>query len=209
MLRDLTISEFGKVLASNSPAPGGGSVAALSGMLGANLVAMVCRLTIGKKGLEEHQEQVSVVLEQADRLGESLLERIDLDTEAFNEVMAGFKLPKETDAEKAARTTAIQQGYKNAIQSPQGIARECLEVLQLAERLLGKSNTNALSDLGVAGQQAFAGLRGALMNVRINLPSIKDDDFVRNTTEESKTLLRRGEEIAGRIYSSVSSSLGG
>ena len=204
----MTVADFGEVLGSNSPAPGGGSVAALSGMLGANLVAMVCRLTIGKKGYEEHEGEASAVLADADRLGQSLLQRIDLDTEAFNEVMAGFKLPKDTDAEKVARTSAIQQGYKSAIQSPQGIARECLEVLQLAERLLGKSNTNALSDLGVAGQQAFAGLQGAIMNVKINLPSIKDHVFVSSTTDESKTLLSKGQDIASRIYSSVSSTLG-
>ena len=208
MLRDMTVAKFAEVLASNSPAPGGGSVAALSGMLGANLVVMVCRLTIGKKGYEEHEGAASAVLVEANRIGQSLLQRIDLDTEAFNEVMAGFKLPKDTDVEKAARTAAVQQGYKSAIQSPQGIARECLEVLKLAERLLGKSNTNALSDLGVAGQQAFAGLHGALMNVQINLPFIKDQDFVRSATEEAKMLLSEGKGVAGRIYSSVSSSLG-
>lgn len=203
----MTIAEFGEVLASNSPAPGGGSVAALSGMLGANLVAMVCRLTIGKKGYEDHQDEAARVLQEADRLAAGLLQRIDLDTEAFNEVMAGFKLPKDTDEEKAARIAAIQQGYKSAIQSPHGIAGDCVEVLQLAERLIGKSNTNALSDLGVAGQQATAGLEGALMNVKINLPSIKDADFVSRTTDDIEGLRSRGQELAGRIYASVANGL--
>jgi formiminotetrahydrofolate cyclodeaminase len=203
----MTIAEFGKVLASNSPAPGGGSVAALSGMLGANLVSMVCRLTIGKQGYEAHADEVSGVLKQSEALARSLLERIDLDTQAFNEVMAAFKLPKGDDDQKAVRAAAIQQGYKSAIQSPLGIARECVQVIELATSLLGKSNTNALSDLGVAGQQAFAGLEGALMNVKINLPSIKDANFVSNTSEEIGALLTRGQDLAARLYSTVTSEL--
>lgn len=139
MLKDMTIAQFGEVLASNSPAPGGGSVAALSGMLGANLVSMVCRLTIGKQGYEAHSDEVSEVLQQSEALSQSLLRRIDLDTEAFNEVMAAFKLPKADDEQKAARTAAIQGGYKSAIQSPLGIARECVAVLQLASRLPGNT----------------------------------------------------------------------
>lgn len=208
MLREMSVAEFGEVLGSNSPAPGGGSVAALSGMLGANLVSMVCRLTIGKQGYEAHFEEVSAVLERSQSLSESLLRRIDLDTEAFNGVMAAFKLPKASDDEKAARSAAIQQGYKSAIQSPLGIARECLQVLHLAEKLLGKSNTNALSDLGVAGQQAIAGLEGGVMNVKINIPSIKDADFASTTTAEIANLLDDGHAIAGRIYAYVMANLG-
>ena len=208
MLKDMTVAEFGEVLGSNSPAPGGGSVAALSGMLAANLVSMVCRLTIGKKGYEAHESEASAVLSEAERLSASLLQRIDLDTQAFNEVMAAFKLPKESDGEKTARTAAIQQGYKSAIQSPQAIARECLEVLQLAARLLGRSNTNAISDLGVAGQQAIAGVEGALMNVRINLPSIKDADFVTKANEEIGGLLDESKGAADRIYKAVMTELG-
>ena len=203
MLKDMTLAQFGEVLGSNSPAPGGGSVAALSGMLGANLVCMVCRLTIGKKGYEAYEDEASAVLNRSDELARSLLQRIDLDTEAFNEVMAAFKLPKDTDSDKAARTRAIQHGYKSAIQSPQGIARDCLEVLRLTEKLLGRSNTNALSDLGVAGQQAFAGLVGALMNVKINLPSIKDREFVSQANREVAELFGEGEQLGKRIYSSV------
>ena len=208
MLKDMTISQFGEVLASNSPAPGGGSVAALSGMLGANLVSMVCRLTIGKKGYEAHEDEASDILSQSEILGASLLQRIDRDTEAFNEVMAAFKLPRESDDDKAARTAAIQDGYKSAIQSPQDIANECVQVLELAHRLLGKSNKNALSDLGVAGQQAFAGLEGALMNIKINLPSIKDPDFVGKARREVNALLDKGQGFSHAIYRAVSAELG-
>lgn len=208
MLREMSVSEFGAVLGSNSPAPGGGSVAALSGMLGANLVSMVCHLTIGKQGYETYSKELSAVLEQSQTLSESLLQRVDLDTEAFNGVMAAFRLPKASDDEKAHRTAVIQQGYKSAIQSPMGIARECLQVLRLAEKLLGKSNTNALSDLGVASQQAFAGLEGALMNVKINIPSIRDTDFVSETTAEIAIILDEGRAIAARVYAYVIENLG-
>jgi methenyltetrahydrofolate cyclohydrolase len=209
LLKNMSIAEFGRVLASSSPAPGGGSVAALSGMVSANLVSMVCRLTIGKQGYEAHSDEASEVLAQAESLSESLLNRIDLDTEAFTGVMTAFKMPKESADQKTARTEAIQRGYKSAIQSPLGIAHECLRVLQLAARLLGKSNANTLSDLGVAGQQAFAGLEGALMNVKINLPSIKDEGFVRAAARDVATLLHDGQVVSRRIYAEVSRGLGG
>jgi len=207
MLVKKSIEEFSRVLASNAPAPGGGSVAALSGALGADLVAMVCNLSIGKEGYEAFEKELSDTLSKAQALSKSLLERVDLDTEAFNGVMAAFKLPKATDDEKKARTAAIQAGYKEAIQSPLDIARECVAVLHLAARLLGKSNSNALSDLGVAAQQAYAGLEGAIMNVRINLPSIKDADFVTATKADIASLLQEGKKSADTTYAHVSQNL--
>jgi len=207
MLIKKSIEEFSHVLGSNAPAPGGGSVAALSGALGADLVAMVCNLSIGKDGYEAFEKELSEALPKAQSLSKSLLERVDLDTEAFNGVMAAFKLPKATDDEKKARTAAIQAGYKEAIQSPLGIARECVAVLRLATELLGKSNTNALSDLGVAAQQAYAGLEGAIMNVRINLPSIKDADFVAATKSDIVSLLQEGKKAADVTYTYVTEHL--
>jgi methenyltetrahydrofolate cyclohydrolase len=204
MLVDLSVKEFSQVLGSDSPAPGGGSVAALSGTLGADLVSMVCRLSIGKKGLEAFEGELKEILDPAQALSKSLLKRVDLDTEAFNGVMAGFKMPKESDDEKAARRDAIQAAYKEAVQSPLGIARECLAVLSLAEKLVGKSNPNTLSDLGVASQQAYAGLEGAIMNVNINLPSIKDGDFVDATSSETSTFLEDGGKIRDAVHKYVS-----
>ena len=208
MLVKHTIEEFSSVLSSNSPAPGGGSVAALSGALGADLVSMVCNLSIGKEEFSAANDALTDVLAKARGLSQSLLERVDLDTEAFNGVMAAFKMPKATDEEKKSRGEAIQAGYKNAIQSPLGIARECLDVLKLAETLLGRSNTNALSDLGVASQQAHAGLEGAIMNVKINLPSIKDAEYSRVTAAEIATLLDQGSEVARKVYDYVSKNIG-
>ena len=203
MLVELSVEEFSQVLGSDSPAPGGGSVAALSGTLGADLVSMVCQLSIGKKGLESFESELGEILDNARSLSKSLLKRVDLDTEAFNGVMAGFKMPKETDDEKAARREAIQAAYKEAVQSPLGIASECLAVLRLAEKLVGKSNPNTLSDLGVASQQAYAGLEGAIMNVNINLPSIKDGDFVDAITSETSTFLEDGGKIRDVVHKFV------
>lgn len=203
MLVKLSVEEFSQILGSNSPAPGGGSVAALSGALAADLVSMVCNLSIGKKDFESFQTEISKTLQESQTLSKSLLKRVDLDTEAFNSVMAAFKMAKDTEQEKTSRAEAIQKGFKEAVQSPLGIAQECLEVLKLAGRLLGKSNSNALSDLGVASQQAFAGLEGAIMNVKINIPSIKDGDFVAETSSKTSTLLEEGRRVKDNIYEYV------
>lgn len=208
MLVKKSIEQFSEVLASDAPAPGGGSVAALSGALGADLVAMVCALSIGKEGFEKYRDQLIAAQAEARDLSASLLERVDLDTQAFNGVMAAFRLPKGSDDEKRARSEAIQKGYKQAIQSPLDIARECVETLQLAETLLGRSNGNALSDLGVSAQQACAGLEGAIMNVKINLPSIKDSGFVAETRARIEELLGDGRSAAEAVHAYVTAELG-
>ena len=207
MLIKMTVDQFSEVLASDSPTPGGGSVAALSGALGAALVAMVGRLTSGKKGYEEHTMTADSAIQAGDRLRQSLLRRVDLDTEAFNSVMTAFKMPKDTEEAKAARAAAIQQGYKEALESPLGIARECIEVLQAAKALVGRSNTNALSDLGVAGEQAHAGLLGALMNVRINLLSLKDTAFADRIRSEVTRLQAEGAQLKDHVWSHVDKEL--
>ncbi|MET4807947.1 cyclodeaminase/cyclohydrolase family protein [Limibacillus sp. MBR-115] len=208
MLVKHTVEEFSKVLASDAPAPGGGSVAALSGALGADLVTMVCNLSIGRENFEAHSDELKRSLAKAQALSASLLQRVDLDTEAFTGVMKAFKMPKATDEEKLARSAAIQAGYQDAIQSPLGIARECVAVLELAEGLLGRSNPNALSDLGVAAQQAYAGLEGAIMNVRINIPSIKDAAFVQVASSEVEELLGKGSAISERVHGYVTANIG-
>ena len=207
MLVKLPVEEFSRVLGSNSPAPGGGSVAALSGALGANLVSMVCSLSIGKKDYASFDNELAEALKLAQTLSEGLLKRVDLDTEAFNSVMAAFKMEKQTEEEVKSRTEAIQAGFKEAVQSPLGIARECLDVLRLANKLLGKSNSNALSDLGVASLQAYAGLEGAIMNVKINIPSIKDTNFVSETSLEVSALLEEGTRVGNNIYQYVSENI--
>jgi methenyltetrahydrofolate cyclohydrolase len=207
MLIELSIEDFCKVLGSDSPAPGGGSVAALSGALGADLVCMVCKLSVGKPDLEQFSGEILQTLDRAEKLSKSLLQRVDRDTKAFNDVMAAFKLPKSTDEEKKKRTEAIQRSYCEAVLSPLGVARECVEVLTLAAGLLGKSNSNALSDLGVASQQAYAGLEGAIMNIKINLPSIKDEGFRSKSAGEVSSLLKKAREMRDSVDGFVSQKL--
>lgn len=193
MLVNLNITDFLNELASDSPAPGGGSVAALSGALSAGLVAMVCRLTAGKKGLEEYADLMKSVQDKAEAARQTLQELIDLDTEAFNQVMGAFKMPKATDQEKSARSAAIQAAYRQAVEVPFRTAQSCGALLNLALEIADAANPNCISDLGVAGQSAMAGLRGAMMNVQINLPSLKDGDFVERITTETKNIASTAE----------------
>lgn len=200
MLVEMNLKEFNDTLGSDAPAPGGGSVAALSGSLGAELVSMVCNLSFGRANLEEYKGELEAAQKKEAELAAELAERVDLDTEAFNQVMAAFKMPKGSDDEKAARSAAIQEGYKAAIVSPLTTARECVEVMRIAKPLQGKINTNAMSDFGVGALMAYAGLEGAVMNVRINLPVIKDAAYVQQTESEVAALLKEGAELRDEIY---------
>ena len=202
-LIDLTVKGFVETLASDAPAPGGGSAAALSGALGAGLVSMVCRLTLGKPKYAAYEELVKETLTKSDALVTKLLDAIQKDTDAFDSVMAAFGMPKETDEQKAARGAAIQAAYKVAIASPVATAEFCLSVMLLAESLLNKSNTNAVSDLAVGATQAYAGLKGALANVQINLPSIKDASYV----AEKKTWADSVEKDALKLLQTVESEV--
>ena len=203
-----SIEEFSKILGSKSPSPGGGSVSALVGALGADLISMVCSLSIGNDKYKTSRDLLKESLEKAKILSTNLLKRVDLDSEAFNNVMAAFKMPKETEQEKRARRDAIQAGFKEAVQSPLSIASEFLGVLKLAENLIGKFNSNAMSDFGVAALQAHTGLEGAVMNVRINLPSIKDEQIVTETSQIVTHFLEEGSAIRDKIYTYVQDNLG-
>ncbi|MFQ5660626.1 MAG: cyclodeaminase/cyclohydrolase family protein [Gammaproteobacteria bacterium] len=174
MLTELEVGRFLEELASDSPTPGGGSVAAVSGSMGAGFVSMVCRLTIGKKGYETVEALMTETLDTTEKIRGSLSVLIDEDTNAFNQVMAAFRMPKGTPEEKEERLVAIQAGFKKASEIPHTVAQYCLDILERIRIIVGKANSNTLSDLGVAAQTAYAGVEGAVMNVRINLPSIKD-----------------------------------
>lgn len=204
MLVALSVTEFRRELGSSSPAPGGGSVAALSGALAADLVSMVCRLSIGRKDLQDHHETLESTLKEAQTLADDLAARVDSDANAFNDVMAAFRLPKENEEQIAERRQKIQDGYKSAADSPLAIAGGCLQVLKLVDRILNISNPNTLSDLGVAASQAHAGLVGALMNVQINLPSIKDETYLKDTRESAADMSGEGNSLMNGLLESVS-----
>ncbi|VHF57685.1 formiminotetrahydrofolate cyclodeaminase [Streptococcus pyogenes] len=177
-LVDLSLTDFAKVLGSDAPAPGGGSAAALSGANGISLTKMVCELTLGKKKYADYQVIIEDLHTKSSRLQQDLLDAIDKDTEAFNLVSAVFDMPKETDEDRAARRTAMQKALKTAAQSPFEMMTLMVEALEITATAVGKSNTNAASDLGVAALNLKAGLQGAWLNVLINLSGIKDEDFV-------------------------------
>lgn len=184
MLHEKTVEAFLDVLASDAPAPGGGSVAALNGALAASLLDMVCRLSLKRPELEGRYAELREMSEKLGTLKADLVRLITDDTEAFSEVMKAFKLPKETDEEKAARSAAIQAGYVEAVNVPLSTARRCAEVASCGVKISRGFNQNAASDLGVGMECALTGLRGAAMNVRINMPSIKDADYVRGVEKE-------------------------
>ena len=178
MLADMNVKEFLEKTASNSPVPGGGSVAALSAGLAAALTEMVANLTIGKKGYEEAEEDMKEVAKKGASLRLQFVKDIDKDSDAFNEVMAAFKLPKETDEEKEARKSAIQEGSKSATLVPLQVAEDAFSMMEIIEKVVEKGNKNAVTDGAVAAMMARTAVLSALYNVKINLGSIKDTTFV-------------------------------
>ncbi|MEX1274402.1 MAG: cyclodeaminase/cyclohydrolase family protein [Bacteroidota bacterium] len=193
MLTEKTVDEFLDELASDSPAPGGGSVAALAGATGAALTAMVCRLTIGKKKYAEVQEEMESILQEAEELRRELTRLVDEDTEAFNRVMAAFGLPKETTEQQERRAAAIQEATREATLVPLRVMKLVDRSLPLAVRVAEKGNKNSASDAGVAALMLQAACSGAALNVRTNLGSLKDESFVRETTGQVKEIVQRVE----------------
>ncbi|HET6494424.1 MAG TPA: cyclodeaminase/cyclohydrolase family protein [Thermoleophilia bacterium] len=186
-----TLAEVADEVRGAAPAPGGGRGAALSGCLAASLVAMVCRLTAGKPAYAAHETEVLAVMKAADELEARLLAGVDEDTDAYLDVVAAYRLPKGTPEEAAARRLQIQAAIRRAAEVPLATAVACLEVLELAARVIGGFNSSAASDLGVAVQMAAAGVRGAALNVAINVPSLDD-------AEASAALRRRATETEVR-----------
>jgi formiminotetrahydrofolate cyclodeaminase len=176
VLTQLSVEQFVERLAAATPTPGGGSAAALSGGLAAALVQMVCDLTIGKEGYQQHEPLLSPMRTQAEALRRELLALADRDAAAYDRVIAALRLPKATEAEKAERKLALGRANLEATEVPLASAEACVRVLRLCAELLPRGNRNALSDVGTAAALAAAGLRGALMNVRINLGGLPDAD---------------------------------
>ena len=188
MLRDLTIPEFLEKTASNTPVPGGGSVAALSAAVAASLAEMVAHLTIGKKGLEAAEDEMKAIVSMASASRETLLHDIDRDSEAFNQVMAAFKLPKKTEEEVRQRHLAIQEGLKTAALVPLRVAKDAFKILKMAGTVVIKGNKNAVTDGIVAAMMARTAVLSALYNVKINLASIKDNTFVNEVNQQVREL---------------------
>lgn len=202
-LVDLDIKGFIQTLGSDAPAPGGGSASALAGSIGSALTMMVAELTIGKKKYQEFDEENKQILEDMAELNRQLLACIDRDTEAFNGVSAVFSLPKETEEDLEKRRMAMQVALKNATLVPLDIMKLSYKALLVTQKGLGKSNVNAASDLGVSALNLVSCLKGAWLNVLINLSGVKDELFVTEIKEQGEKLLSEGTVLGEGIYSEI------
>ncbi len=205
---DRPLGYFLDRLASSSPEPGGGSVAALTGALGAGLVSMVANLTLGKEKYAAVQAQVAELLKRSEELRARLQELIQEDTEAFGAISLVYKMPRSTEAEKTARTTALQEALKKASQVPLEIARKSVQVAELAQTAAEIGNTAAVSDAGVAVLLANACARSAALNVKINLNSIKDEDYNGRVWAETENLLTRVSSLESRVLQITREKMG-
>ncbi len=177
-LISMVTHEFVHEVSRDSPAPGGGSVAALSGALGAALGSMVANLTVGKPGYDAVEEPMVEAAEKAQEMKDKLLEGVDADTEAFNAYIDAIRMPKGTPEEREIRAEAMQEGLKEAVAVPLDTAKNSLESLKACRVTAKSGNKNSVSDAGVGAHMAFAGLQGAILNVLINLGSIKDEAYI-------------------------------
>ena len=202
-LADLKVTEFVDLLASDAPAPGGGSAAALEGAGGAALTAMVCGLTKGKKKFAEFNDLAVEAEVKALALKDRFVDVMDRDTEAFNVVSAAFGMPKETDEEKAARSAAIQKGLEGCTATPFEMMEIAVETLELTDSILGKSNDSAASDLGVSALSLRAAIQGAWLNVLINIGSLKNKELAEDYRVKGEALLAKALPLADKIYAEV------
>lgn len=188
MLVDLTIKGFLAETAGNASVPRGGSISALNGAIATALTEMVTNLTIGKKKYADVEGQMKTIATEAALIRERLIRDMDRDSEAYDRVFAAFKLPKDTEEEKAERSRVIQEATKEAAMVSMDVAEEIASVMETIIYVAHKGNRNAVTDACVAMMSARSCVLGALLNVRINLTSIRDEVFVRRMSEKADYL---------------------
>ncbi len=206
-LVDLGVTEFVDELASDSPAPGGGSVSALGSAMAAGLTNMVGVLTFHKKGYKEHWAEIEELSNAAQALKDTFLYLVDEDTASFNQVMAAMRLPKKSDEQKVIRDQAIQKSTIYSAKIPLRVMQESFKIMQLAARMSEIGNQNSLSDAGVAILQAGAGLEGAAMNVLINIPGIDDKIIVADFHKQVSELRSQAKELSEKVLASINTKL--
>ena len=206
-LVDMGVTEFVDELASDSPAPGGGSVSALASAMAAGLTNMVGVLTFGKKGYDENWDEIEELSNQAQALKDSFLFLVDEDTRSFNNVMAAMRLPKTSEEQQAERLEALQQATIYSAEIPLKVMRHSLEIMKLASRMAEIGNQNSLSDAGVAVLQARAGLEGAALNVLINIPGIDDKSVVSNFENEVAELRAKSTTLSDKVLAAMNTKL--
>ena len=203
-LADLSVREMVGLTASDAPAPGGGSISALAGSLGAALTEMVAALTIGREKYRASEEDMKKIREEAASIREELLLAVDRDTESFSLYMAALSMPKNTEDEKAARRAAMQEGLKTAARVPLETARAALRLLPLARTAVVSGNENAVTDALVGAMMARSAVLGAVLNCRINLASIRDEDFTAEMGAEADRLVREALAEEQQVFAAAS-----
>ncbi len=198
-LLDLNLREFANELSVDSPAPGGGSTAALCGALSASLSSMVSNLTVGKKEYKDVQKDVKEMAVNSQSLKDEFLRAVDLDTMAFNKLMDAYRLPKKTKEQEQEREQAIEEAVKEATMVPFGVLEKSIDALNLATQIALKGNKNSLSDAGVAGLTAQVAAEGAYYNVKINLPNIKDSEFKSKIKKQATSLKNKAVKLGDEL----------
>jgi len=212
MLKDLMVKDFVNELASNSPAPGGGSVAALSAALSSALASMVFNLTIGKKAYNEYddekKEMINNSLKEANENKDNFVRLMDKDTEEFMVLMEAFKLPKNTEEEKQVRNEKIEEGYKRALDIPYEVTKKAYTLYNHILIACNYGNKNAISDAGVAALLLQASIESAVLNVKINLSCINDESFKEEVIKQCDEIVKNGTTKRDEILSIVNAKIG-
>ncbi|PLX41759.1 MAG: formimidoyltetrahydrofolate cyclodeaminase [Deltaproteobacteria bacterium] len=195
---DKTLNEYLDVAASDAPTPGGGSVSAIVATNAAAMVCMVANLTIGKKKYEEYEEQAKSIAAKGYELIDQLKDLTARDMAAFDAFVAAWRMPSETDAEKAAKAEANEKAAQNATTVPMEICKVCLEIMKLAKELAPFGNLSAISDCGVASLIAEGAMKACMLSVDINLPGLKTAEFADAMTKERARLFAEAEDL--KIY---------
>lgn len=206
-LSNLKVNEFTALLGSEAPAPGGGSAAALCGSLGASLAAMVANLTLGRAKYGEYQELAAETAEKADSLRLQLLAAMERDSKAYDGFMAALAMPKESEEEKKLRRAAMDQALIESTESPLATMELARQVLSLTQGLMGRSNTNAVSDLAVSALCLRSAVQGAWLNVLINIGSMKDPELAAAYRSRGEGILAESIALAEEIYHRIESSM--
>ena len=206
-IKDKSVQFFLDELASKAPTPGGGSAAAVMGATSAALTSMVCNLTIGKAEYARVESDMQSLLIQSESLRAKLTDLIKADVDVFNRLMACYRLPKQTDQEKKARTQEIQVALKEATDIPLNCARACAEAIAMSREAAKNGNINAVSDAGVAVMSGYAGLKSAALNVYINVRGIKDKAFVDSRLADLEQILLSADVATEEIYQGVKNKL--
>ena len=204
---ETTVTQFLDAVASGNATPGGGSVSALAGSLGAALVEMVANLTLGKKGYEACQDELEKIREKANAHRQSLVATIEKDIAAYQDVMTAYLLPRQSEEEKKARREAIQKSLKKAADPPLFTAVTALKVLKLCQQAIEKGNPNTLSDAAVGALLADAALHGGVYNVLVNLSALEEKQYIVKMKKELRRLSQEGEKIKEQIMTLVNEKI--